>query len=130
MHKAKTKSHRSGWLFFFCFFYLIQFHSLSLEAAHVDGKVVVLLFQQLHPKKHKIQPISMFVSEAFSRIPRGFVPSRCMKLVLWPRRLLTDLSMRSPVNIFKSKLKVERNYFCVPEWLAARQTQTNATFLC
>lgn len=39
-------------------FYLIQFHSLRLEAEHVDGKVVVLLLQQLHPKKHKIPPIS------------------------------------------------------------------------
>lgn len=39
-------------------FYLIQFHSLRLEAEHVDGKVVVLLLQQHHPKKHKIPPMS------------------------------------------------------------------------
>lgn len=81
MHKAKTKSHegRVDWLF-----YLIQFHSLRLEAAHVDGKVVVLLLYQLQPKKHKMPPISMCLREAISRIPAGFVPSSCLKLVLWP----------------------------------------------
>lgn len=92
MHKAKTKSRerRVDWLF-----YLIQFHSLRLEAAHVDGKVVVLLLQQLHPRKHKMPPISTCLREAFSRIPAGFDPSRCLKLMLRPRRLLTDLRRRS-----------------------------------
>lgn len=52
----------SGLLVVFLF-YLIQFHSLRLEAAHVDGKVVVLLLQQLHPKKDEMQPISMCLCE-------------------------------------------------------------------
>lgn len=46
MHKAKDRGKRAD-----PSFYLIQFHSLRLEAEHVDGKVVVLLLQQHHPKK-------------------------------------------------------------------------------
>lgn len=145
MHKAKAKSceRRADWLF-----YLIQFHSLRLEAAHVDGKVVVLLLQQLHPNKHKTLPISMCLQESFSRMPGdcdACGPAGCW-LASGGASAFSDMQLfslnmqpclRSPTEsslYFQSrqtlKLKrvkyLEKKLFWAAECLAARQNHTNA----